>query len=62
MNSNSLFEHPRGLGRAMYQLKLNIVKCHKIFRSLRKLMYKISINCLSNSVNFTAIIWIVLMY
>ena len=29
MNSNSLSENPKGLGRPMYQLKLNIIKFHK---------------------------------
>ena len=55
MNSNSLSEHPQGLGRPMYQLKPNIIKSHKNFRSLRKLIYKVFLTCLVNAVNFITI-------
>ena len=40
MNSNSLFEHPKGLGRPMHQLNPNIIKSHKNFRLLRELMIR----------------------
>ena len=55
LNSNSLSEHPKGLGRPMYQLKLNIIKFYKNFRSLRKLVYKVFVAHLVNSVNFITI-------
>ena len=55
MNSNNLFEHPKGLGRPVYQLKLNILQFHKNFGLLRKLIYKIFITHLVNSVNFITI-------
>ena len=55
MNSNGLSEHPKGLGRPMYQLKLNIIKSNKNFTLLRKSMYKIFITSLVNALNFITI-------
>ena len=52
MNSNSLSEHPKGLGRPIYQLKLNIIKSQKTFRLLRKLIYTGFYNLLSQCCKF----------
>ena len=51
MSSNGLSVHPKGLGKPMYQLQLNIIKFHKDFRLLRKLIYKVFLTHLVNSLN-----------